>query len=404
MISILFVDDDPLMLAGLKQLFRRYGDEWKTEYVTSGHAALARLEQAPFDAIVSDLRMPGLDGGELLQRVRDLYPTMIRVVLSGQTSKESFLRMMGLAHQYLSKPCDPHVLRDTLQRSLALQKRLADPRIQSFVSRLSALPCMPKVFQDIMPELKSPTTSTDRVGQIISRDVALTAKLMQLVNSSYFGLAQKVANPSHAAALLGLNMLKSLVLCAGVLNQFRQSHLTGFSLEQVSQHSVEVGRLANQLAQDIVGDELIADDALLAGLLHDIGQLTLATCPEVPYEAVLRAAQDQNTSIWRAEQAVLGLNHAEVGGYLLGSWGMPQTVVEAVALHHEPSTSGSTRFTALTAVHLANGILNQRYRASQGSPSGCIDTDYLASLDVQSGVSQWIPDAAPRAESLTERA
>src|SRR5262245_22303324 len=144
--NILFVDDDPLILAGLKRQFRKYGEEWQMEFVNNADDALTRLSQRPFDVVVTDMRMPGLDGGELLQRIRDLYPTIIRVILSGQSSQDALLRTFGPAHQYLTKPCDPEVLRDALQRALALQKRLFDSKMKAIINRISTLPCLPGVF------------------------------------------------------------------------------------------------------------------------------------------------------------------------------------------------------------------------------------------------------------------
>lgn len=393
MIQILFVDDDPLILAGLKRLFRRFGDEWQMDFVTSGEDALSRLGQRHFDVIVSDMRMPGMDGAELLRKVRDSYPSMIRVILSGQSSQEAAFRTLGPAHQYLTKPCDPAVLRDTLSRALELQRRLNDPKIQSLVTRIASLPSLPRVFHDVVEELNSSKASVDRVGQIISSDVGMTAKLMQLVNSSYFGLSQRVTSPTHAAALLGLNLLKSLVLSVGVFSQFREEAATGFSLEQMVQHSTEVGQLAKAIARGIVGDEQLSDDALLAGLLHDIGKLALATSQQIPYDEVLRLAHEKDLSLWHAERALLGVSHAEVGGYLLSLWGLPQAVVEAVALHHEPSASPSARFTPLTAVHAANGILYERApQWLSGAGGKYFDDAYLEKLGLQHTVSQWIAD------------
>jgi putative nucleotidyltransferase with HDIG domain len=398
MINILFVDDDPLILAGLKRLFRRYHDEWRMEFVANAQDALTQLAQRPFDVVVADMRMPGLDGGELLQRVRDTYPTVIRVILSGQSSQEAVLRTMGPAHQYLTKPCDPHVLRETLQRALALRKRLSDPKVLGIVNRIASLPPLPSVFQEVVEELNSPQASIERVGQIIARDVALTVKLMQFVNSSYFGLPQPITSPTHAAAFLGLNMVKSLVLCVGVFNQFKQESVWGFSLDQMVHHSLEVGQIARQVTQDIVGDEQIAADALLAGLLHDVGKLALATSHEIPYDTVLLLAHEKQRTLWEAEREILGVSHCEVGGYLLGLWGLPQSIVEAVALHHEPSTSGSTRFSALTAVHLANGIVHERSPKWLQGTSARIDQQYIATLDDQPRIARWIAEES-RAEA-----
>lgn len=402
MLNILFVDDDSLILAGLKRKFRRFGDEWQMEFVTSGDGALMRMAQRSFDVVVTDLWMAGMDGGELLRRVKVLYPAMIRVILTAQCSQEAVYRTLGPAHQFLSKPCDPVQLRDILHRGIALQKRIVDPKILELVTRIALLPCLPKVFHDVVMEATSARASIDQVGQIITQDPVLNADLMQLVNSSYFAFSQQVTSPTHAASLLGMDMLKSLVLCVGVFNQFKQVTFCGFSLGQVVQHSIEVGQLAKQLAREVVGDEHIAHDAMLAGMLHDVGKLALATCEKIRYDEVLQLAHQNNVTLWHAERAVLGLTHAEVGGYLLNLWGLPQTVVEAVALHHEPSAFGGSRFSALTAVHVANGIVHDRSPKWLQGTAGRIDDQYLASLDLQLEIAKWIAEESRTEAELIE--
>jgi putative nucleotidyltransferase with HDIG domain len=401
MIELLFVDDDPLILAGLKRLFRRFENEWQMDFVTSAEGALARMAQRRFDVIVTDMRMRGMDGGELLRQVREQYPSMIRVILSGQPSQEAAFRTLGPAHQYLTKPCDPTVLREAVQRATSLQKRMTDPQIQNVITRLAVLPCLPKVFHELVDELNSPKASIERVGQIVSRDVAITAKLMQLVNSSYFGLAHRVSSPAHAAAMLGLNLLRSVVLCVGVFDQFKLGHgsVSGFSLDQMVQHSLEVGQLAKQLAQSLTGDDQLADDALLGGFLHDVGKLALATCEPISYAAVLRLVQEKSVTSWQAERTLLKVSHAEIGGYLLSLWGLPQTVVEAVTLHHEPSSAGDKRFTALTAVHVANGMVHDRSPQWLERNSSRIDEQYLDSLGLQTTISEWLPSQVESAEA-----
>lgn len=204
--------------------------------------------------------------------------------------------------------------------------------------------------------------------------------------------------PDCPQELRALSSVRSLsqssneLLCAGVFQQFQQEAICGFSLDQMIQHSLEVGQIARQFARAIMGDELLAADALLAGLLHDVGKLVLASSRGVPYADVLRLAHESNLTLWHAEQQVLGATHAEVGSYLLHTWGLPESVVEAVAFHHEPSALQNKRFTSVTAVHVANGLLHERIPKWLQGTSGRIDHAYLTSLDQFSKIDAWIKD------------
>lgn len=115
-IKILFVDDEPMVLQGLQRVLRPLRNEWETAFANSGQEALEKLSQEPFDVIVTDMRMPGMDGGQLLTRVKERYPHMVRIILSGQADKTMVMKSVKPAHQYLAKPCDDATLRASLQR------------------------------------------------------------------------------------------------------------------------------------------------------------------------------------------------------------------------------------------------------------------------------------------------
>jgi putative nucleotidyltransferase with HDIG domain len=399
MLNVLFVDDDSLILAGLQRKFRRFSDVWRMEFVTSGEEALARLAKTRFQVVITDLRMPGMDGGQLLQRIKELYPRTLRLILSGQSGHEAAFRTLGPAHQFLLKPCDPSLMQDVLVRGIALQQRLAASKIEALIQKIPALPSLPEIFQKVVGAASSNQASVGQVGQVIAEDAALTANLMQVLNSPNFTLSRSVSDPTEAAKLLGLDMLTSLVLYIGVVRQFELNALGGFSLEQVLQHGIEVGQLARQLAKTVVDNEYVAHDALLAGVLHDVGKLALAACDKDAYREVLQLAHRKSLTLWHAEQTVFGVTHAEVGGFLLNTWGLSQPIVEAVALHHDPSAFGGSRFSPLTAVHVANGMIHERSPKWLQGTSSRIDDKYVASLDQRDKITGWISQDAELIES-----
>ncbi len=390
MIRVLFVDDEPQVLDGLRRSMRAYRREWTMEFCEGAEQALTLMAEGPFDVIVSDLQMPGMDGAELLTRVRDKYPDTVRIVLSGQSEQERILQAVGPAHQYLSKPCDPAFLRKTVTSAVLLNKRMDNPKLKTLVSQMDSLPSLPDIYFELVEELRDENASVDRIGALISQDLGMTAKVLQLVNSSYFGLPVHVNDAGHAAALLGLNTLKPLVLTASIFRQLEKSRVSTTFLETVLAHSMTIGGVAKQLAKSEGLDRDTIDNTFIAGALHDVGKIVLADNFGRDYTVLCHKAKVQETAIMDLEIEQFGASHADVGGFLLGLWGLPQEIIEAVAFHHDPSSSVDESFTPLTAVHVAN-ILGDQPSDPTLEPTavGQIDKKYLASLGLENRSEAW---------------
>lgn len=383
---ILFVDDDPNILAGLRRMLRRQRQEWDMSFVNGGAEALELMSQISFDVLVTDMRMPGIDGAELLKRVASQYPRTIRFMLSGQSEQERILRAIGPVHQFLSKPCPPDTLIQTIRRACDLHGRLQDASLHELISRVGSLPSLPEVYSELVRELKSDHASIDRVADLIRSDVAMTAKVMQLINSSFFGLPQPVTCPRHAVALLGLNIIQPLVLTANVFSKCDIPLIEGFSLEDAIEHSLAVATVARTIAESESQDPQILDDAFIAGMMHDIGKLILAANLTEPFAQALRDSRENGSSLWQAEKELFGVTHAEVGAHLLDLWGLPNPIIEAVAFHHRPAESGNNGFSPLTAVHAANVLRHER---SLGTPSIRWDDEYLNALGLRLRRDHW---------------
>ncbi|MFQ5676091.1 MAG: HDOD domain-containing protein, partial [bacterium] len=299
---ILFVDDDPHVLRGIQRMLFNMTDEWAMEFVDSGHKALEALTKAPFDVIISDMRMPGIDGAELLNEVLKRQPLMVRIILSGQSDKQMIMKSIGPTHQFLSKPLNGEKLKEILVRAFALRDLLTDDKLKILVSRLKSLPSLPSLYHRLMIELQSPDVPMHKLGEIIAQDVGMTAKMLQLVNSSFFGLPVHVSDPIHAARLLGAETLKALVLSVQIFSKFDQVKLGGLSIEKLSNHSLAVASLAKSLAINENQNQNIADNTLIAGMLHDTGKLILAQNLPEQYKETLEFAKEKRITIWQAEQ------------------------------------------------------------------------------------------------------
>src|SRR5262249_55199978 len=161
-----------------------------------------------------------------------------------------------------------------------------------------------------------------RAGQIVAKDMGLTAKILQLVNSAFFGLGRPIAHPEEAAMFLGSETLKALVLSLGIFSQFQHLRLTEFNVESLWKHSWTVGVLSKRLCELETARRVTTDEAFISGLLHDVGKLVLAGNYPERLEQNLRIARQQAIPLWEQENRTWGAGHAELGGHLLGLWGL----------------------------------------------------------------------------------
>ena len=219
---ILFVDDDPVILQSLKRTLRSMRQEWDLGFADSGQAALTVMEDDPYDVVVSDMRMPGMDGAQLLDEIKKRFPGAARIILSGQTGREAFVRGGKSAHRFLTKPCETETLKENIASILSLQHFLSDPELIKIVSRVEHLPSPPEVFHLLMEKAESPNFSLERAGEIIAKDMSMTAKILQLANSAFYGFNEKIVTPIHAVQILGLDIIQALILSMHIFSEFEK--------------------------------------------------------------------------------------------------------------------------------------------------------------------------------------
>ncbi len=368
---ILFVDDEPNVLEGLKRMLSSLRNEWDMKFVTSGAEALRRLSESPFDVLVTDVRMVGMSGVELLREVLERYPQMIRLVLSGTADLDLTLQCVSLSHQYLLKPCDAQTLRATVQRALCLRVLLHNPVLRGLVSQMQSLPSIPALYGELVRVLRSGDASPQAVGRIMAQDMGMTTKVLQLVNSAFFGISRKIVCPVDAVVYLGIDTVRALVFTASAFSQFRLRDQCRFSIEELQGHCLAVGALARRIAMSMGPNPAAVDQAFVGGLLHDIGKLVLVSNYPEQYQDALRRAREDQVQISEAEYALFGTSHAEIGAYLLWLWGLPDPITEILALHHHPSRDAEAQ-PAVVAVHFANALVN--HEPEQDMDLACLST------------------------------
>ncbi len=381
MIQVLFVDDEVKVLDGMRRSLHHMRNSWNMNFVLSGDAALAYLATTPADVIVSDMRMPGMDGWQLLAKVKELHPQTVRLILSGHSDPISIMRTVGTAHQYLSKPCDSHELKSAIARTEQLRSLLNDVRLTGLVGHVGTLPSLPRAFQEILTCLQRPNASIGDAAQIIARDVAMTANVMKLVNSAFFGAPQSVRTVERAVAYLGLETLCALVLGHSMFNSAIATSAQKARLEQLLQHSLDTALTARIIARCEKLPVADGEHAYLAGILHDVGRVVIAMQPAAGTVAGSSSAE----SLAEMEQ-----HHAEIGAYLLGLWGFPSPIVEAVAYHHKPTDFGPAGLTLPRIVHIADQLAQERHSPVPDPVESTLEPDLLQSLGLEDRWPHWV--------------
>ncbi|MBF0224566.1 MAG: HDOD domain-containing protein [Desulfobacterales bacterium] len=379
--KILFVDDDPNILQALKRMLRPMRSEWDMNFINNGESALELMNSEVFDVIVTDIQMPGMDGASLLDKVKQKHPETVRIVLSGQASKEMVMKSVGVSHQFLSKPCDAEALKSSITCACTLR---------NFIKNMESIPSLPSIYSEINDALKSEDVSMQKIGKIIAKDVGMTAKMLHLVNSAFFGLRSPVSSPEKAVSILGLDIIKSLVLSIHIFSQFNKKKFKQNFFEWLWKHSMMTGAIAKSIAKHENKPLSIIDYSFTAGLLHDLGKLLLAVNRPDEYAEVIRLNKEENILAYKSEMSLIGVTHFDVGAYLLGFWGLPSPIVQAVALHHTPFKIIDKDFTPLTAVHFANAFLHAHEKGIEIQEESIFDQNYMSFISLEKLLPTWI--------------
>lgn len=378
-----------MVLKALERMLRGMRHEWQMQFAQSATEALEMMDVDPADVVITDMRMPGMSGAELLNEILQRHPRTVRVVLSGYADMEMTMRCVGGTHQFLAKPCDGEILRSVIRRAMELDDWLDNPVVKSLVSQMTSLPSLPSMYFQILHAVHTPEASIEDVGATIARDPAMAAKILQLGNSAFFGLGHRLSHPSEAVLHLGLETIKSLVLSTHAFSVFEHNHISKGLLDRVCRHSMSTAGLARDIALLEGAEKRVADESFTAGLLHDIGRLALAANVSEQYSNAVARHKREEIPLVDAERAVFGTTHAEAGGYLLGLWGLPVSIVEPVVFHHDPSRRPTRSFNALVAVHVANFFQHQQEARSNGANSASLDEAFLAEAGVRERVPVW---------------
>jgi HD-like signal output (HDOD) protein len=386
--KVLFVDDDPALLEIIQETMADMAGSWDMTFLGSARAGLEAFRETPFDVVVSDLWMPGMNGIEFLQAVQALYPGTIRFILSSSTDRGLAMELVERAHQFLSKPCNHAYLKTAVNRALNLGSQVNSEATKALVARIGQLPAVPALYQEINQLLASDRATLANLGRVIDQDPAMTAMVLKLVNSAFFNLRHTVSSPSEALPFLGIDLLKSLVLAHGLFSQVGSFGIPGFTIDHLWQHSLAVAGASRRIAEAEGVGSLRAADYFTAGILHDVGMLILASRFPDEYQRALATSLEQGSDLESAECHIFGGTHGEVGSYLLGLWGLPAPIVQAAAWHNHPRCQEAIGFAPAVAVHVANVFCVQP-GAHEIFTRPTLDREYLAQAGLAHRLEAW---------------
>lgn len=331
-------------------------DRWEIDFRDDPGRAIESMQTNPYDVVVADLAMRTGSDAVLLEVVKEEFPQSVRIALADDTSVNSFIDLVGTAHQQLVKPFDLEALKFVIHRATVLHRMVQDPALRYVLADVKSLPSLPALYLQIVDELQSDDPSIAKVGEIVASDIGMTAKVLQIANSVVVGARVKISDPVNATVRLGSEMVKSLVLVSKVFDQFDQTALACVNLNEVLDHSMRVATFAQKIARVASLEREQVDAAFTAGLLHDVGKMILATNLPDSYKMACNIVVERGIPMWLAEKEIFGATHAEVGAYLTGLWGLPDDVFTAILDHHTPRQTELEGFCSLWALHCGNGF------------------------------------------------
>jgi putative nucleotidyltransferase with HDIG domain len=384
----MFVGEDSELWPELLRCSTR--ENWRMTFAHAAEEAMAALDEQDFDAVVCNLTLPKQTGTDFLHELRERKPQVWRFLRAKPGASHDVKGWAGAADQLLEIPLGADAIQTRLEQ--AFNKGFWRPTAiaQSLLAGCPILPTPPKLYHRMLEMIASPNISLEKIGGVIEEDPAMAAKILRLVNSAAFGLQINVTRASDAVMYLGLETTKAMILIAHTMSSFNAVERVKFPMEKLIKHSFTTARYARWIARVECPRGQTPDQAFTAGLLHDIGKLLLAANQGEAYARTIEYARKETFTLRQAERDFFGANHAELGGALLSAWGLPQPIVEAVALHHAPMWLGeSVSFNATTAVHAANVFAQEETETAPELRPAAIDLDYLNGGGFLDSIDSW---------------
>jgi len=354
MLKILFVDSEINVLNGIKRILHKNRNIWEMFFAVSVKEANQKMKKHSIDVVVAEFKITAEDGEPFLMKVKSDLPLAIRIVYSDEISKDKLYDALFYAHYFLQKPFKPKELKERIESGIKIKSGITDNiALQKIVSSVTKLPSLPKIFFEINEVIKKDDFSLKQVSDLIEKDVAMSARVIQIVNSGFFGINKEITSIFEALKLIGIETVRSLVLTVNVFEVFRGNRLLEKYLSQIMNHSFLVAHGAKKYIEHFTDETNLSEFAFIAGLFHDIGKLIFFSSEELR-KKLLENFQLIKSNRLEEETEIFGVTHPELGAYLLSLWGMGNDIVEAVAYSHNPDKIDSKKNPLVLAVYLSN--------------------------------------------------
>ncbi len=367
--KVMFVDDEVMILNGLKRAFFR--TKWTLLFADSAQKALNILQTEQVDFIISDMRMPVMNGAELLDQVAKLHPEIVRIILSGHSDEEAAKRASFVAHQWFNKPCQPQLLEEALNRIYFIRSSLPDTSVQQVVGKIKTLPSPPKVYMRLNASLNDKSIDMQKIASIIANEPSLVAKILQLTNTSFFSNGKQVESLTEAITRLGVDLVCSIVITAETYAKI--DDIPGYSITDEQKHCLSTARLAASMV-----DPSLRRETILVGLLHNIGKFILYEVSPEAMAKYLKQRQVGEDNI-ELEQKLFNADHTQLAGYLLHLWNFSYKLIENIVLHHQPLKLIESDFGSGAAVYVASRLLRKKE----------VDKDFITHFNIADKIEVW---------------
>jgi HD-like signal output (HDOD) protein len=371
---IYLVDDEPSVLDMLGVFLRSIDPSWKVTEFSKPSELLAAVQKQPPHVILSDHEMPEMTGSALLDQIRKLSPTTVRIIISSQVVR---LEKLGVAHQHLSKLCSLEELEVCIRNALSAQGVLENADLARLVSSLTSFPVLPSVFTDLMRELDNDEAAVDRTADLLKRDGGILTKVIHAANSPLFRGMAAVTDSRAALLQLGTRNVKALVLSMHIFEGYESVYFPDMPVDKLWHHSCSTARLAQEICRPALGDE-VAHEAFFSGLVHDLGCLILMENQPEAFRKLCQRAELERKPLHQAEQEAFHVTHEEISAFMLRLWGLGDPVVNAVMYHNAPwEALNATSFSPTVALYMAN-IFTRREEPPDRLVTPDLDEEYLS--------------------------
>ena len=388
--KILFLDSNRDNLNSIQAYFKNMSQAFCLYFVDDINDAYDILDSHEIEVLVSSLNIDDFDGIGFFVGIKHRYPEVIRILLADPIDKNLSYKLIEVAHQYIRKPVNKEKLKLILFEALSFKDIMTDETVLEIINDMDRIPSLPTIYSKIVEKLWANDSSIDELADLISQDIGMSSKILQLVNSAFLGMPKTISSIREAVSYMGLNSIRTLVLMINVFSSADKKLLKTMKLEGIWGHSFMVADYAQKIATDYGLCKECCETCFTAGLLHSTGRVVMALNFPEKYRQVAEHlhAGDNSQTISDVEREYFGADHCEIGGYLLGIWGVPHSITNAVLYHNQPSSTYNEAVNPLIAVHIANVFAHNQVDSLYQAPVK-LDQVIVDELELADKIKRW---------------